>query len=191
MSGNTTQLAIAAGQAEWWFAGGLGGAVLLFVGGVAGASLLRRRVRRRPVACMMACVTALLLLACLLVAAGQDYPAVAVAAVAMGAENVVFEADGKPRIGLTYMTGTLVRAGEKLATALAGGPRWAWMEDLLMWAALLAGGFTGALAFRAAGLGALWAAAAAAAGLTAAAWRLRDRATCAAPSGSAPRAGRG
>ncbi|MEP7350780.1 MAG: hypothetical protein ABI668_12645 [Sphingorhabdus sp.] len=40
----------------------------------------------------------------------------------MGAENAVFEHDGEMHIGLTYMTGTLVKFGQRAAAAFMGGP---------------------------------------------------------------------
>ena len=42
------------------------------------------------------------------------------AAAAMGAENTTFERDGEVSIGLTYMTGTLVKLGQRLAGVLTG-----------------------------------------------------------------------
>ena len=54
-------------------------------------------------------------------------------ALAMGAENAVFERDGKVSIGLTYMTGTLVKVGQRLTGALFGGDRFAWAPYPLLW----------------------------------------------------------
>jgi uncharacterized membrane protein YoaK (UPF0700 family) len=83
--------------------------------------------------------------------------------VAMGLENAMFQADGGTAgIALTYMTGTLVRIGQLLATALQGGARWAWLPNLLLWSAMVAGAATGTIAYLHLNLAAVWFAAGAA-----------------------------
>jgi uncharacterized membrane protein YoaK (UPF0700 family) len=94
---------------------------------------------------------------------------------AMGAENAVFERDGEVHIGLTYMTGTLVKLGQHLTRALTGGPRWGWRPYLLLWLGLTAGATTGALAWPYLGLNNLWIAACAAATAAVVARRLPDQ----------------
>src|SRR5690242_10174008 len=49
-------------------------------------------------------------------------------------------------LGLTYVTGGLVKVGQLIAAALTGGARFGWLPNLLSWAALVAGGVLGALA---------------------------------------------
>ena len=93
-------------------------------------------------------------------------------ALAMGAENAVFEQDGEVQIGLTYMTGTLVKLGQRITAALLGGARWAWAPYLMLWLGLVLGAVAGAEAYARFGLGSLWFAAAAAAGFTVIAARL-------------------
>ena len=61
--------------------------------------------------------------------------------------------------------GTLVRVGQRIATALHGGARWDWVPFLLLWIGLAAGGALGALMFLRLGVTALWAAAAVVGGL--------------------------
>ncbi len=75
---------------------------------------------------------------------------------AMGAANAVFQRDGEVTVGVTYMTGTLVKIGQHLASALAGGPRFAWVPYLLLWLGLVGGAMAGAILFPALGLKALW-----------------------------------
>ena len=70
--------------------------------------------------------------------------------------------DGGAGLGLTYVTGALVKAGQLIAAALTGGGRWGWMPNLLLWAALVAGSLCGALVYRWLGLAAIWFAAVAA-----------------------------
>jgi uncharacterized membrane protein YoaK (UPF0700 family) len=79
---------------------------------------------------------------------------------AMGLENAVFQIDGGAGFGLTYVTGTLIKVGQLVAAALTGGARWAWLPNLLLWAALVAGAACGASAYHWINLAAIWFAAA-------------------------------
>ncbi len=80
----------------------------------------------------------------------------------------MFQIGGGSGLGLTYVTGALVKVGQLAAAALTGGDRWGWAPNLLLWAALVAGGVCGALAYHWINLAAIWFAAAAAAALSAA-----------------------
>jgi uncharacterized membrane protein YoaK (UPF0700 family) len=164
MSGNSTRLGVglAQGSPAVAVAAGLIGTFLLgviagsFTGHVAGRN-------RRPA--VLALVAALLTIAAALASAGTQHAAIVVAGLAMGAENAIFERDGEVHIGLTYMTGTLVKLGQRITAALLGGSRVAWMPYLLLWLGLVAGGLAGALIYPPLGLGALWIAAGVAATL--------------------------
>jgi uncharacterized membrane protein YoaK (UPF0700 family) len=175
MSGNTTRLAVGlAGARE--NAAIAAGLILCFVLGVMAGTLvgqfLGATAPARRAASVLALVTLLLAAAAILgelhVTAGMG----AALALAMGAENTVFEREGEVHIGLTYMTGTLVKLGQHLTRAITGGPRWAWRPYLLLWLGLAAGAVMGALAWHWLGVGNLWLAAAAAALLTLAARRI-------------------
>ena len=78
----------------------------------------------------------------------------------------MFEISGSV-LGLTYVTGALVKVGQRLAAALTGGERFAWVPNLLLWAALVAGSVCGALAYHWIDLAAVWFAAAGALALAA------------------------
>ena len=66
----------------------------------------------------------------------------------MGAENGMFTRDGEVSIGLTYMTGSLVRMGQKLAGALMGdNDRWGWIPYLFLWSGFVAGAVMAACVF--------------------------------------------
>jgi uncharacterized membrane protein YoaK (UPF0700 family) len=84
----------------------------------------------------------------------------------MGAENTIFEHNGEVSIGLTYMTGTLVKMSQHLATALLGGPRFEWVPNFVRWLGLVAGAVAGGAAFHRVSLDAIWLAALVAAGFT-------------------------
>jgi len=174
MSGNSTRLGV--GLARDLQAAGIAGALIAaFVGGVVLGSLVGRAAgaRQRPV--VLGLVTLLLVLAAVAGARAGSWLPMALLAVAMGAENAVFEEDGETRVGLTYMTGALVKVGQRLAAAARGGPAWAWSPWALLWAGLVGGAALGAAAHAVLGLGAIWLAAAAAAALTGAAILLEPR----------------
>lgn len=86
---------------------------------------------------------------------------------AMGLENAVFQIDGGGGLGLTYVTGALVKVGQLVAAALTGGDRFGWVPNLLLWAALVAGGVCGAAAYHWLNLASIWFAAGGALGLSA------------------------
>jgi uncharacterized membrane protein YoaK (UPF0700 family) len=85
---------------------------------------------------------------------------------AMGLENAVFQIDGGAGLGLTYITGALVKVGQLAAAVLTGGERWGWLPNLLLWAALVAGAVCGASAYHWINLAAIWFAAGAALALS-------------------------
>jgi len=166
MSGNTTRLGVALGNAAWPAALRGGALILTFLIGVMGGTLLAHALPRWRKPAILAAVTAILTIAALAHRLGHDPLALFLLAAAMGVENGTFQRDGEVSIGLTYMTGTLVRFAQRAALALIGGERWAWAPHLMLWLGFLAGVAAGAFAYGKAGLDALWIAVAAAAGLT-------------------------
>jgi len=158
MSGNSTRLAVGvAGDVRGsLFVGAL---IAGFVAGVmAGATVGGVAGRWRKQAVLGFVLVELTLAAAL---GGGAVIAPLLMANAMGALNAVFQRDGEVSVGVTYMTGTLVKFGQHLAAALAGGPRFDWVPYLLLWLGLVAGAIAGAAVFPALGLGALWIAVAA------------------------------
>lgn len=165
MSGNTTRMAV--GLAQSTHPALVAGALIgLFVTGVFAGTVLGRLsgAVRRPA--VLAAVTLLLAAAALCHALGATALAVALLALAMGAENTVLTEEGEAPVGVTYMTGALVKLGKRLALIPFGGDRWAWVPMLLLWMGLLTGALLGALAFARLGGAALWIASAAMALLT-------------------------
>ena len=162
MSGNSTRLGVglAEGSMHAAVAAGLVGS---FVAGVVCGSLVGHAAGAHRRMAILLCVAALLALAAGLGMAGLATGAVGAMALAMGAENAVFERDGEVQIGLTYMTGTLVKVGQRLAAMVLGGDRLAWRPYLLLWLGLIAGAVAGAAVYPHLGLNGLWIAAAAAA----------------------------
>jgi uncharacterized membrane protein YoaK (UPF0700 family) len=174
MSGNSTRLAvgIAGAPEEAFIAIRI---IACFLLGVIVGSLLGHFAKRRRRPVVLALVAGGLALAAGL--AGMGWPQVAMlfAAAAMGAENTTFERDGEVTIGLTYMTGTLVKVGQRIAGALTGGPALAWTPYALLWLGLAAGAVLGAFVWPHAGLAALWPASLVALLLAAAAWMMEGK----------------
>ncbi len=165
MSGNSTRLAVGLAERSHQaiMAGGL---VAAFVGGVVAGSLIGRSISRRRSVVILLVVTVLLAMAAGMANRGAVGLGFVVVAAAMGAENTVFEREGEVSIGVTYMTGALVKFGQRLASALAGGEVFGWAPYFALWTGLISGAVAGAAAFAALGLQALWLAAGVAACLS-------------------------
>lgn len=156
MSGNTTRMGVAAVEGRL-HPTLVGAAILaLFVLGVVLGSLLGGRAGAWRRAAVMVFVAALLVVALVGSSFGIVQIVVAALALAMGAENTVFEGSSGSSISLTYMTGALVRLGRGIAEALTGGSRRLWMRDAGMWLGLLAGVVAGTAVHRGIGLAGLW-----------------------------------
>jgi uncharacterized membrane protein YoaK (UPF0700 family) len=160
MSGNSTRLGVSLAAGEWPAAVDALVLIALFVIGAAAGSLivLGRGVHRQP--WVLFTEALLLALAALSYTFGRPQAAVAAIVLAMGLENAVFQIEGGGGLGLTYVTGALVKAGQLIASALTGGARFAWLPNLLLWAALVLGALLGAAAYRWINLAAIWFAAA-------------------------------
>ncbi len=156
MSGNLTRFGVGAALGRWDQAGVAAGLIGLFVVGVVAGALVARRVGEERRSLVLAVEAAVLLLAAGLCTVGWTAAGMAAVVLAMGVENAVFQRQGDVGVGLTYMTGTLVRMGQRIATALCGGPRWDWVPFLLLWSGLAAGGALGAVSFLRWGVLALW-----------------------------------
>ncbi|HEV7599452.1 MAG TPA: DUF1275 family protein [Bradyrhizobium sp.] len=166
MSGNSTRMGVSLAEGQWASAAEAFGLIALFVIGAAAGSLivLGRSAHRQP---WVLLAEALLLAAgALCYAFGLPIAAVAAIVLAMGLENAVFQIEGGAGLGLTYVTGALVKVGQLLAAALTSRVRWDLAPNLLLWAALVMGAVGGALAYQRINLAAIWFAAAAALALS-------------------------
>ena len=178
MSGNSTRLGVGLGGGGLGEAAIAGALVMSFVSGVILASVTARAYAAHPRESVMVVVTALLIAAAA-VGTLQPGPLVLILlAMAMGCENGVFNRDGQGGFGVTYLTGSLVRLGQKAANALMGDKdRWGWVPYLALWLGFVAGVVLGAASQWRWGWEALWAAPVAAAMLTVALRRTRAPAT--------------
>lgn len=166
MSGNSTRLGV-----DLVAAGPIAALAALliasFVVGVIAGSLVGSRWPARRKGLVLLLVALVVACSALIETLGGGAVAMLVPlALAMGVVNNVFQRDGDVTIGVTYMTGALVRFGQRLSDALRGGDRWAWCPFLLLWSGLVAGAVVGAFAYARIGAGALWVAAGVAAGLS-------------------------
>lgn len=174
MSGNVTKLGLGlAGHLDNVALGA--GLISSFVAGVVVGSLVGRAAGVRQRRHVLWLVTGMMTVAALLLGQGMLVPAVLVLAASMGAKNTVFAEDGEVRVGLTYMTGALVRVGKRIATALHGGNRLGWVAPLGLFLAMLGGAMLGGAAYVVAGPRALWMAVAVMVGLSLYSGRLPSR----------------
>jgi len=162
MTGNTTRLGIELVERRMDGIVLAGMIIILFILGVICGSLSGHFGGRRRQAAVLAFVTLALALSAGLDSIGAGIAAAGILALAMGAENAVFQRDGEVTIGLTYMTGTLVKMGQRIAGALLGGPKLAFLRHFVLWLSLLGGALLGAFAHGRVGLHSIWLAVAAA-----------------------------
>ncbi|SHG36363.1 YoaK family protein [Bradyrhizobium erythrophlei] len=156
MSGNSTRLGVSLAAGHWSNAAEALGVIALFVIGAAAGCLivLGHGVHRQP--WLLLTEASLLAGSALCYSFALPNAAIAAMVLAMGLANAVFQIQGGGGLGVTYVTGTLVKVGQHVAAALRGGPRWDWVPNLLLWAALVAGSFCGALAYHWINLAAIW-----------------------------------
>jgi len=155
MSGNSTRLGVGLADApqQAVVAASL---IAAFVAGVVLGTFVNRNADERGGPRVLLTVAAVLALAAAFANLHVEALAIGLLAAAMGAENAVFHRDGEVSIGVTYMTGTLVKLGQRIAAALRGGDAWAWLPYFLLWVGLALGAASGAAAFARLGLNSIW-----------------------------------
>jgi uncharacterized membrane protein YoaK (UPF0700 family) len=174
MSGNTTRLAVdLATDPQRAVLPAL--LIAGFVAGVAGGKIVALRTGARRKAVLLGLVALLLATAAAAHGVGARGYALGAMVLAMGAVNNSFQRDGAAAVGLTYMTGALVRLGQGIGGALVGVRQNGWGTHMLLWTGLFAGGLVGAVLFTQASDPALWIASLLAAVLAMAAWHIALR----------------
>lgn len=160
MSGNSTRLAVNISQKEWSLLGLVPlGIIALFIGGVMIGTIIRHNVSKKKEASVLAFVSISLIGAAAFGVLQPDYIAVAFMALAMGASNNVFIKEGEVSVGVTYMTGTLVKLGQRLAGRFLAGQKKPWLPYLVLWSGLVLGAIIGSIGYSFLGLQCLWIAA--------------------------------
>lgn len=155
MSGNTTRLGVdlvedpAAARVPAML-------LALFVAGVTGGALLAGKAgdRRKPT--VLGAVALLLGLAASAHAVAWTTITLALLVMAMGTINNTFQRQGEVAVGLTYMTGALVRLGQGLAARIMGQRSAQWSGWLLLWSGLALGAVAGAASWLSIPQLALW-----------------------------------
>lgn len=127
-----------------------------FVAGVVGGALLAQRAGARRKTAVLALMAVLLFAAAWARAEGQVTAMLALLVLAMGALNNSFQRDGEVAVGLTYMTGALVRMGQGIAARITGRGGERWSDWLLLWLGLASGAVLGALVWFQLPAAALW-----------------------------------
>lgn len=156
MSGNSTRLGAGIAQPDHLLAALLPFAVIvLFVIGVMIGKIIRHK-RKNPATVILSFMTVMLLLAAASYQTALPHIPFLFMILAMGSANNVFVRGGEVAIGVTYMTGTLVKLGQRLANVYLGEARHDWKPYLFLWCALVSGAVMGAACFYYAGLSGLW-----------------------------------
>jgi uncharacterized membrane protein YoaK (UPF0700 family) len=143
MSGNTTRLGVDLVTAPRT---AIIPALLIagFVVGVFGGAVVAARAGAKRKFAVLALVAALLAIGALGVWSGNPATALAFLVLAMGALNNTFQKDGEVSVGLTYMTGALVRFAQGLAAKAMGAGGKSWDGWLKLWLGLALGAVAGA-----------------------------------------------
>lgn len=150
MSGNTTRLAVdlVAQPSNAWVPAGL---IAGFVIGVAAGALVTDLAAARRKTALLSLVCALLIIAATGAAMGSAALLAGTMVLAMGALNNAFRRDGEVAVGVTYMTGAVVRLGQGLAARIGGRETGAARAAGLLWLSLGSGAVAGAMATQALG----------------------------------------
>ncbi len=120
--------------------------ILGFVVGVFGGALLAAKAGQQRKFAVLSLVAALLAGAAMAGRGAELELAMALLVLAMGALNNTFQRDGEVSVGLTYMTGALVRFAQGLAAKVLGNGGAGWESWLMLWLGLALGAVAGAFA---------------------------------------------
>ncbi len=164
MSGNTTRLGVELSH-PFTAATLLPGVIILcFVAGVFTGSSVGRRYHqvRQPV--LLGIMTLILVTVASLATHMAPVWLLLLLTFTMGMENTLFQSS-EISIGLTYMTGTLVRMAQHFSEAVFSRWNWDWARYALLWMGLMAGALSGTWCYRWLHFSAVWVPAAIAMGL--------------------------
>ena len=143
MSGNTTRMGVELAKRPVLALTPLA-LIGCFLAGVIGGALVAPRIAAgRHEKALLGLVAVLLGAGAALLAAGQPIPFLACSALAMGVANNVFARDGEVTVGVTYMTGALVRFGQGIAARLGGRTLESTRGYGWLWSALALGAASG------------------------------------------------
>lgn len=146
MSGNTTRLAVdlVTDPAQALVPLGLIGG---FVAGVTMGALVSDHAGKRRKSAVLALATLLLGAALLAHSFGNSGAMMVCMVLAMGVLNNSFRRNGEVAVGVTYITGALVRMGQVVAAGVQGRSLPGWRMTLALWVGLVTGATAGAAAY--------------------------------------------
>lgn len=142
MSGNTTRMGVELAERPALALMPLG-LIACFLGGVVIGALTGRRFAGRHKRVLLGLVAGLLAMGAGTLAAGWPLVFLAFSAMAMGLANNVFVRAGEVTVGVTYMTGALVRFGQGVAARVSGQSLPSTRGYGLLWGALALGAAAG------------------------------------------------
>jgi uncharacterized membrane protein YoaK (UPF0700 family) len=142
MSGNTTRMGVDLSERPARALAPLG-LIGCFLAGVIIGALTGRRVAGRHKRVLLGLVAGVLGLGVGALVAGWPAVFLALSAAAMGLANNVFARAGEVTVGVTYMTGALVRFGQGIAARIARQPLPATRGYGMLWSALALGAAAG------------------------------------------------
>ena len=142
MSGNTTRMGVDLSERPALALAPLG-LIGCFLAGVIIGALTGRRVAGRHKRVLLGLVAGVLGLGVGALVAGWPAVFLALSAAAMGLANNVFARAGEVTVGVTYMTGALVRFGQGIAARIARQPLPATRGYGMLWSALALGAAAG------------------------------------------------
>ncbi|MFM2305669.1 MAG: hypothetical protein RLZZ367_338 [Bacteroidota bacterium] len=164
MSGNTTRLGVGLSHGFTGVALIPAAVIVCFITGVFAGSVLGHFTAKYRLQVLLGVMSATLILTALLSGTLPPLLLALLLAAVMGVENTLFR-EGEINVGLTYMTGALVRMGQQLAAAVLYKWTWSWYRYGLLWLGLMAGALSGAACYRWVGMLSLWVPATLASGL--------------------------
>lgn len=156
MSGNTTILASSTANGHWHPVGLSAALIVLFFGGnVAGAALVRYAGRAAHRLLMLS-IAAVTMAGAVVANTMSPSVGLVVTAIAAGLINSALAAKTDVHVGLTYVTGTLVKAAHQLVEGIGSARPWAWSRTLGFWLVFACGALVGGAAFSKFGTASLW-----------------------------------
>lgn len=156
MTGNTTIAALATATGEWELAVAPAALlVLFFLGCVLGAVVVRfsRRSAHRT---LMIVIAALTLVSAVLANTVSQTVGVSLMAIVGGMTSSALASNSDVKVGLSYVTGTLVKSAHDLVSGIGSRHPWAWLRSIRFWFVFAVGALLGGLAYHALHLASMW-----------------------------------
>lgn len=160
MSGNSTILASSTATGHWSLAGLSGLLILLFFVGCAAGAAIVRWAGPGAHRLLMASIAVITLIGAIIANTVSQWSGVLLIALVGGLINSALAAKTDVHVGLTYVTGTLVKAAHQLVEGIGTDRRWDWLQIVGFWFAFAVGAALGGLAYHGLGAPAMWIAAA-------------------------------